>query len=66
MRITLVLDGKRKAMEAEGGSRIGDLLRELGINRETVLVRRNREICVEEEEIEEGDEIEVIRAISGG
>lgn len=66
MRIKLVLEGKRRTMKARGGTAVTHLLKELGINRETVLVRKNGEICVEDEEIKEGDEIEIIKAISGG
>ncbi len=53
-------------MNARDGSAVMHLLQELGINRATVLVMKNREICVEEERIEEGDEIEILKAISGG
>jgi sulfur carrier protein len=66
MRIKLVLDGKERTMKARGGTAVTHLLRDLGINRETVLIRKNGDICVDEEKIKEGDEIEIIKAISGG
>ena len=48
------------------GARVDDLLEKLGINRETVLVRLNNKVCVEEEILREGDKVEIIKAISGG
>ena len=66
MQIKLILDGKERTMKTGGSSTVMHLLRDLGINRETVLVRKNGEICVEEEKIKEGNEIEIIKAISGG
>ena len=66
MQIKLILDGKERTMKTGGSSTVMHLLRDLGINRETVLVRKNGEICVEEEKIKEGDDIEIIKTISGG
>ncbi|MDP6613072.1 MAG: MoaD/ThiS family protein [Candidatus Hydrothermarchaeota archaeon] len=66
MRIKLVLDGKERTIKAGSSSTVMHLLQSLGINRETVLVRKNGEICVEEEKIKEGDDIEIIKTISGG
>lgn len=60
------MEGRGKTMRVREGTRVEELLEELGINRETVLVRLNGEICVEEEVLEKGDEVEVIRAVSGG
>lgn len=61
-----MLEGKKRTLALEKGARIEELLEELGINRETVLVRLNGEVCVEEEVLGEGDEVEIIRAVSGG
>lgn len=52
-------------MEIKGGS-IKDLLQELEIPLETVVVKKNQQIVIEEESLEEGDTIEVIRVIYGG
>lgn len=46
--------------------KIARLLEELDINREEVIVFKKGEICVEEEEIREGEEIEILRVVSGG
>ncbi len=45
---------------------IDDVLNFLGVNRESVLVSVNGEITVEEECLSKGDEIRLIRAVSGG
>lgn len=48
------------------GTRIADLLEEIDRNPETVVVKRNEKVVPEEEELEDGDEIEVIPVVSGG
>jgi thiamine biosynthesis protein ThiS len=71
MQISVIFEGKdkklkTKEMKVKNGSKIADVLKELGINRETVLVRRNGKIVPEEEKIKDRDKIEVIRITSGG
>lgn len=48
------------------GTRIAGLLEEIDRNPETVVVKRNEKVVPEEEELEDGDEIEVIPVVSGG
>ncbi len=62
-----VREGKkiRKVM-VKSRSTINDILRELGYNREEVVVRLNGKIVAEEEELSRGDSIEVIRIVTGG
>ncbi len=59
----VVVDGKEMETKAR---RIRELMEELSINPETVVVRKNGEIVLDEEEIEEGDEIDFLRVVSGG
>lgn len=66
VRVEVIHDGERLGMRLRKGARVEELLEELGVNRETVLVRLNSRVCVEEETLSEGDEVEIIRAISGG
>ena len=47
-------------------SNILDLLKELGRSPETVIVRKNGKIVTEEEQLADGDEIEIIPVVSGG
>jgi thiamine biosynthesis protein ThiS len=50
----------------EGTPTINDLLKTMGINRETVVVALNGEISIEETGLSEGDEVKLISAVSGG
>ncbi len=54
-----------KEIETEART-ILELLKEHGINPETVVVKKGKEIVLEEERLEDGDEIETIRVVSGG
>jgi len=53
-------------MKIKKDGTIVGLLEELGINRETVVVSKNGEIAIEEEALKKGDEIEIIKIVSGG
>ncbi len=57
--------GKDEKIKMKGKT-VLDLLKEMGVNPETVLVKRNDEILTEEVKIKDKDEIELIRIISGG
>lgn len=66
MKIKVKLDNKELKVEVSSGSTINELLEKLSINRESVIVRRNREICTEEEKLKPDDTVEIIRAVTGG
>ena len=53
-------------MESEENKTVKDVLDELEIPIETVVIRKNGELIIEEDEISDGDIIEVIRVIYGG
>ncbi|MEN6329628.1 MAG: MoaD/ThiS family protein [Methanobacteriaceae archaeon] len=65
MNITFIMGEDEKQMKIKGGT-IKDLLQEMKIPLETVVVKKNQQIVIEEEPIEDGDTIEVIRVIYGG
>jgi sulfur carrier protein len=65
MDITFIMGEEEKKMEIKGGT-IKDLLQEMKIPLETVVVKKNQQIVIEEEPLEDGDTIEVIRVIYGG
>ena len=65
MNVTFIMGEEEKTMEINGGS-VKDLLQELEIPLETVVVKKNQQIVIEEESLEDGDTIEVIRVIYGG
>ena len=66
MKIKVKLHKGPKTVDVEPKSRVIDVLTKLGINSETVLVKKSSDIVLEEEILKENDEIEVIRIISGG
>ncbi|MEE8401222.1 MAG: MoaD/ThiS family protein [Candidatus Hydrothermarchaeaceae archaeon] len=53
-------------MKIENDTTVEKILEKLGINRETVVVSKNGEITIEEDTLKKGDEIEIIKIISGG
>jgi len=55
-----------KVTEVKGNCRVKEVLRELGINPETVLVVREGELLTEDTRLSEDDQIEIISVISGG
>ena len=55
-----------REVELAGGRKIHDVLGELGINPDTVLVIRERELLTREDRVAEADVIEIRPVISGG
>lgn len=55
-----------REVDVAGGRRVRELLAELGIDPDTVLVIRERELLMREDTVREGDAIEVRPVISGG
>ncbi len=66
MKITLIIGEKEEIMEISGNKTIKNLLKLMDIASETVVVKKNDCIVIDEEEVEEGDLIEVIQVIYGG
>ncbi len=66
--ITITLNGEQRQLRA--GSTVSDVLDELGMNRDGVAVAVNRRVVPRSEhaenEVPDGAEIEVIRAVGGG
>ncbi len=62
----IVRQKNEKKINVQEGLLIGDLLKDRGINKETVLVAKNGEISLEETVLKEGDVIDIISVISGG
>ena len=58
--------GKERRISIARESCIEDVLRELRINRETVLVSRNRVIVPETEHVEHNDQIVIMKITSSG
>jgi len=68
IKVTVREIRKRRKREVRLGPRstISDLLERLGYSRETVVVRRNGKIVVEEEGLYNGDSVEIIPVVTGG
>ena len=65
MQVTVVI-GEDKQLDIDEGKTVKDLLQMIEIPVETVVVKKNHSIIIEEEIIEDGDLIEVIKVIYGG
>jgi len=66
MEVTVIMGEDEKKMDVEDNKSIKDLLKTLKIPLETVVVKKNHCIVMEEEPVEEGDTLEIIRVIYGG
>ena len=66
MKFTLIIGDEKESRDIKGDINIKDLLGEMDLPSETVVVKKNGQIVIEEEEIGEGDIIEVIKVIYGG
>ena len=66
MMVFVHFQGKKQKVEIPEKAKVIDVVRRVGANPETVIVRRGRDILLEEEGVKENDELELIRIISGG
>lgn len=66
MKIKVIISEEKEIKEISEGNTIKDLLKILEIPSETVVVKRNEFIVIDEEIIKEGDTIEIIKVIYGG
>lgn len=66
MTFKVKIGNEVKDMELDDNTTIKNLLNELNISSESVVTKKNGEIVVEDELIDDGDEIQLIRIIYGG
>jgi len=66
MEVTVIFGKKEENRVIPEETTIKEVLDAMNISSETVVVKRNNEIVIEEEFIVDGDVIEVIRVIYGG
>ncbi len=66
MKIKVIIGEEKAEKDIPAGYTIKDLLKQMEIPSETVVVKKNEFIIIEEELIQEGDTIEVIKVIYGG
>lgn len=62
----VILRNPRREIELAGIKRVGDLFRRLELVSESYLTIRAGELCTIEDEVDEGDVIELRPVISGG
>lgn len=66
MEVKVIIGEDEKQLNIEDGKTIKNLLQMMEIPVETVVVKKNHSIIMEEEIVEDGDTIEVIKVIYGG
>ncbi|MCZ3366491.1 MULTISPECIES: MoaD/ThiS family protein [Methanobacterium] len=66
MEVTVIFGKKEENRVIPEETTIKEVLDAMDISSETVVVKRNNEIVIEEEFLVDGDVIEVIRVIYGG
>ncbi|MBI5458837.1 MoaD/ThiS family protein [Methanobacterium sp.] len=66
MEVTVIIGEDEKKLDVDEGKTIKNLLQMMEIPVETVVVKKNQAIIIEEEPVEDGDIIEVIKVIYGG
>lgn len=66
MKITVRIQGRKHKVELPEKARAIDAVKKLGINPETVLVKRGKEIVTDDETLGNNDELELIKVVSGG
>lgn len=66
MEITVIYKENEYKKEIKENTTIKELLDLMNISSETVVVKRNNEIVIDEENVHDEDVIEVIRVIYGG
>ena len=66
MEITVIYERTKHKKEISESITIKEVLESMDISSETVVVKKNNEIVMDEENINDKDVIEVIRVIFGG
>lgn len=66
VKARLIPGGKTKTLELKRGAVAEDIVRLLGMNRETIVVRKNGRPIPECEPLVGGDLLEIVTIISGG
>ncbi|KAF5069006.1 ThiS family protein [anaerobic digester metagenome] len=66
MEIKLTIGEKKELKEFPSNLTVKEMLELLDVPSETVVVKKNNRIVIDEELLEDGDELEVIQVIYGG
>lgn len=66
MSVSIIISGEEKEIPFVKGDSVSDILEKAEINSETVIVKKNDTIIPDDEELSDGDEIVVLKIVSGG
>ena len=66
MEVTIIYERTEHKKEISESATIKEVLESMNISSETVVVKKNNEIVMDEENLNDEDVIEVIRVIYGG
>ena len=66
IRVRVLARGIEKEIEWRKGMKVKDVLREVGFNTESAIAKVNGRVVIEDEEVKDGDYVEVIPVVSGG
>lgn len=66
MKVVVELTGKKKNVEVPENSKVKDVIKKMKVNPETIIVRRGKDILLEEDFVKKNDKLEFMRIISGG
>ena len=65
MNFKLIFNNKNETKTIKNDTSIKDILNDMELSSETVVAKKNGDIVIEDEIIEEGDEIQLIKIIYG-
>lgn len=60
------IDRENKELDSDYSGKAGGLLKQLGINVETVVITKNGQLITEDDQIGGDDKIKIISVVSGG
>ncbi|ASJ08748.1 thiamine biosynthesis protein ThiS [Thermococcus siculi] len=66
IRVKVLGRGIEKEIEWRKGMKVADVLREVGFNTESAIAKLNGRVALEDENVKDGDYVEVIPVVSGG
>nr|WP_206203586.1 MoaD/ThiS family protein [Thermococcus sp. M36] len=66
IKIKVLGRGIEREVEWRKGMKVADVLREVGFNTESAIAKLNGRIALEDENVKDGDYVEVIPVVSGG
>ncbi len=66
IRVKVLGRGIEREVEWQKGMRVADVLREVGFNTESAIAKLNGRVALEDENVKDGDYVEVIPVVSGG